>query len=63
MLLQLHHQFKDHNEFCSQKEINSDEERRGWIKETQVNYPLPDGAQWLVCNEKSEYFLFAMMTK
>lgn len=63
MLLQLHHQFDDHVELCSQREINSNKEYDEWIEETKKNYPLPINAQWMVCNEHSEYFLSTPVTK
>jgi len=60
MLLQLHHQFPDgHTEFCSQTDIETHQEIRKWEQETAEQFPLPEGAQWLVCNEKSRHFVKA----
>ena len=48
------------NDFMSQHECNSRASMMKWIAETQTKYPLPDGACWLICNEKSEHFLLAV---
>lgn len=61
MLLQLQHQFADgHTEFMSQRETpENDDELRKWVEETKQNHPLPNGAVlWLMCNEKSKFFIF-----
>ena len=60
MLYQLHHQFKSRTEFVSQAEINNNDEMERFIKRTKISHPLPDDAIWMVCNEKSEYFLLAL---
>ena len=58
MLLQLHHQFKyGTTQMCSQREINSSKENEEWIEETKKSHPLPEGAEWMACNEQSEYFV------
>jgi hypothetical protein len=61
MIWQLHHQFKNgHTEFMAQasnKVLTNTELVRKWIKETYEKYPLPVHATWLMCNEKSEYFI------
>jgi hypothetical protein len=31
-----------------------------WAKECQEKYPLPDGAIWMFCNEKSPDFVWAV---
>ncbi len=28
-----------------------------WEQDVFIRYPLPEGAQWLFCNEESEYFV------
>lgn len=62
MLYQIHHQ--DRKDFSSemvgQKEISSQEEMREWQKEIAENHPLPDGKQWLICNENSKYFVMTL---
>ena len=30
-----------------------------WLKQTKMRHPLPDGAIWLWCNEKSNDFVWA----
>jgi len=56
-LLQLHWQYKNGtSEMRTQREISSIEELLLFVRETQNGHPLPEGAQWLACNEKSEYF-------
>jgi hypothetical protein len=58
MIWQLHWQFKDdHTEARAQREINSESEMREFVRETQSAHPLPSGAVWLMCNEKSGYFV------
>jgi len=59
MLIQIHHQSKvdrSRTEFCSQREINNNEEMRNFHKDTAIRYPLPDDFDWLLCNEGSEFF-------
>jgi hypothetical protein len=60
MLWQLHHQFKDgHTAFMAQREDpENNDELRKWIIVVQQSHPLPAGAMWLMCNEKSEYFIW-----
>jgi hypothetical protein len=60
MIYQLHHQnIEDRHktEFCSQKDIQSNEELQEWCNDVQKEFPLPKGFDWLLCNEKSEYFM------
>jgi hypothetical protein len=60
MLYQLHHQNKvdtSKTEFCSQREIHTTEEMGKWVEEVREAFPVPDGFQWLCCNEDSEYFM------
>lgn len=59
-LIQLHHQFKDgHTEMKAQRDIQSNEEMSAFSDEIMPKYPLPDGAQWLACDEKSKHFVWA----
>jgi hypothetical protein len=59
MLWQIHHQFQDgHTEMIAQHEEMLPEQMRDWQKEIALDWPLPEGAQWLLCNEKSEYFVW-----
>lgn len=67
MLYQIHWQFKDgKTEMRSQKDIDASNlfakaaALKRWIAEAKEDHPLPKGAQWLVCNKKSEHFLWAV---
>ena len=57
MLIQLHHQFKDHTEFVAQRDIESIAEKRQWIKEMQKEFPVPIDAMWMMCTEGSQHFI------
>ncbi len=60
-LYQLHWQFKDgHTEMRSQTDVGARKEIKTWILETKLEHPLPEGAQWLMVNEDSKYFLWAV---
>jgi len=59
-LFQLHHQYKDgKTEFVAQSEIRNLEEMKFWHDDVAERHPLPDGCQWMICNEKSKYFMRA----
>jgi len=68
-LYQLHWQFDDRTEMKAQFSLQESsennpnatpgDEMRKWTKEIKDEYPLPDGAQWLLVNEKSEHFVWA----
>jgi thymidylate synthase (FAD) len=59
MLWQIHHQFQDgHTEMVSQHEEMPYPEHERWFKKIRQKFPLPEGASWLFCNEKSEYFVW-----
>lgn len=60
-LYQIHHQDKkDFScEMVSQNEINTHEEMQEWQKDVAESHPLPEGKQWLICNEKSRHFVMA----
>ena len=54
----MHWQYKNGTtEMKAQREISSHDEMREFVKETQKNHPLPRGAIWMVCNEKSKHFV------
>jgi len=63
MLLQIHHQFKDKTEMIAQIESKSPNEVSHKIKELNITHPLPIGAQWMICNEKSEHFVKTALLK
>ena len=44
----------------SQTDVSSQEEIKKWVEETKKDHPLPEGAQWLIVNEESEHFLWAV---
>ena len=58
-LFQLHHQSKKDfsSEMVSQSEIYCQEQMNIFWKETAKEHPLPEGFQWLICNEDSEHFV------
>lgn len=65
MLYQLHHQFKDgHTDMRAQKSFDLSKSRdsdvRNWTKGVQERHPLPDGANWMICDEKSKHFVWAV---
>jgi len=58
--MQIHWQFKDGaTEMIAQRDINSNEEMREFVKETSTNHPLPDGAIWMACDVNSQHFVCA----
>lgn len=60
MLYQIHHQNKkdrSKTEFLAQSDIENEEQYKKFVRETQEKFPLPEGFDWLFCNEKSEYFI------
>ncbi len=58
MIYQMHHQFKDgKTEFRSQREFTNYFELRMWVAKTKEEHSLPDGAEWVVCNENSRHFV------
>lgn len=61
-LFQIHHQDKtgSSSEMVSQREISSEAEMKEWEKEVAESHPLPDGKQWMVCNEESKHFVMAV---
>ena len=64
MLYQMHIQDKKDltkTEMVEQSSaIESAEDRQKWTKQVVEDHPLPEGKQWLCCNEKSEHFVWAV---
>ncbi len=71
MLYQLHWQFADgHTEMRSQfspeealhgnPNSTAGKEMRRWTKDVGERHPLPEGATWLMVNEESEHFVWAV---
>lgn len=66
MLYQLHWQFNDRTEMRAQtsfgpgKSIEKARDMKAWCDEVVDEHPLPEGAKWMMCNEKSKYFLWAV---
>ena len=58
MIWQLHWQYRDNTtDMRAQRDINSNDEMRLFVKETQESQPLPNNALWMACNEKSKHFV------
>ena len=63
-LLQLHWQYKDGTtEMRAQKDIISHKKLRAFVREIQKTHPLPNGAIWMVCNQKSKDFVLTKDVK
>lgn len=67
MLWQFHHQFKDgHTEMKSQSRDFPETtpevvvEYQAWVRQQVKDFPPPENAQNMVCNEKSEFFVWAV---
>ena len=62
MLYQMHHQFlaEGKTEMVAQKDINDIVEMKNWQVEVTKDNPLPKNAKWMVCNEQSEFFVWAV---
>ena len=58
-LIQIHHQFKDRTEMVVQEEVGCAEEVSALVQEMKVSHPIPKDAQWMICEEGSEYFVTA----
>ena len=58
-LFQLHHQNKkDYStEFIAQASICCEKHMNLWWKQVVNDHPLPEGYQWMICNEESEHFI------
>ncbi len=70
-LFQLHWQFEDgHTDMRSQFSpeealydnpgTTPEKEMRKWTRDVQERYPLPEGVRWLMVNEESEHFVWAV---
>jgi len=63
MIIQLNHKLKDGSiEFKIQREMNKKTDdvimTLNTIMKEAINlYPLPEGAEWILCTEKSKYFI------
>jgi hypothetical protein len=62
MKIQLHWQWiikgkAEKSEMKAQREATSDDDIRSFLEETKREHPLPEGAVWLMCNEKSKFFI------
>lgn len=62
-LVQLHHQpLKNGSSegdtiFCAQRNIYNHDEMFEFFEETKADFPLPEGYQWMACNQDSKYFI------
>ena len=67
MFWQLHRQFRDgRTEMVVQLELGDKDlygAFRNFTEESKDSHPLPDGAIWMICNEESEYFVWADKSK
>ena len=64
MIWQLHHEKRPmggDGEFIAQTEIGTGLEEdvifRDWLEDVKERYPLPEGRQWVLVNEKSDRFV------
>ena len=61
-LVQLQHQYRDGTrDFVAQNEFESlgaNRDFQSWVDDVRSRHPLPDGAQWLVVDEKSKCFFY-----
>ena len=66
MLYQLHWQFigvggkTEKTEMRAQKEIKNIVEMKEWQEDVEERNPLPEGAVWMMCGEKSKHFVMAV---
>lgn len=60
LLLQLHWQFFDRTEMKSQSGPLDEAAMRDWVRDVEERHPLPDDAKWLMINEESEHFVWAV---
>jgi hypothetical protein len=56
-LIQFHHQFKDHTEMVSQREVANQKDLHAFFNEILISHPLPEGARWLAVPEGSRHFV------
>ena len=58
MLYQVHWQYKDGStDIRAQKDIGSNDEMKAWIDELWKTQPPPEGAIYMICNERSKHFV------
>ena len=63
MRYQIHHQPKEYSKsneliFIAQSDdYEAAKEIDEWGRDVTKKHPLPDGYQWLMCNEKSDHFV------
>jgi len=60
MIWQMHHQYRNgRTEMIAQKDFDESNkpEYHEWVRAIVDKYSLPENAQWLACNEQSEYFV------
>ncbi len=55
-LIQFHHQFKHHTVMVAQDEFTTHDNLRKTLFQLKTSNPCPEGAIWMMCNEKSEHF-------
>ncbi len=66
MLIQIHHQSRnengqpEENYMVAQKDIDSFQELNLFCEEVLQSHPLPDGYVFMICNQESEYFTWAV---
>lgn len=59
-LLQMHWQYPDgHSDFRAQAEIKTQEAFWEWVTGVRERHPLPDGCNWLICEEGARNFMLA----
>ena len=59
-LYQIHFQFNDRTEMVEQALIHSKREMDDWVNRVESEKPLPEGATWMICNEKSKHFVMTI---
>ena len=61
MLYQVHHQNKADRSITEMVlQIDKEDYNKDTINVVQKSHPLPEGWDWLICNEESEHFLWAV---
>ena len=63
MLYQIHHRFRDgKTEMCTQMEMGWYDYKKyeAFVDRTKMSHPLPKGAIYMMCNEKSPLFVWAV---
>lgn len=52
----------DHVEFVAQADIQSSDQLQQWTRGVVDRHPLPEGKQWLACDETAPCFVRAIRT-